>query len=268
VYPSRATDLAVSALEDVTRPEPASQPAESTSTGLEPVGSAAKQADSESWIDWKNALRVSMLELSRVEIRGTHRLDPLALERHLALPIGEPLIDVSPDKACEKLLQSYARLATCAASRRPPGSMRIEVQEREPIGALGDTGQAIDAAGVRFPVDVAETDLPRIEGKPERLIPYLAAARTEGIELARITTRRSGLGDAVELVPTGASVRVLAGDDPVESIRRYRAIADSGVLQREGARAVDLRFRGRVFLADFTPADRAAEGSQAEGATP
>jgi hypothetical protein len=163
---------------------------------------------------------------------------------------------------CALLVQRVPRLAECDIDRIPPGTLRVALRERRPIGVL-EGGDGVDANGARFALAKDEAKgLPRLAGEVARLAPYLESAPVAGVAL-EAATARGGARDVIELRPAGKELRVLAGDDPLETLLRYRAIAESGVLERLSARELDLRFRGRAFLRDFAPPDRGVEGKGA-----
>jgi len=211
------------------------------------------------WPDWRAPFRTPLFQVGEVSVQGLRTLEPGAVRAALELPERMALIDVDPEPLCARLLGRFARIAACEIRRIPPATLRAQLRERTPIGVLAH-GQGIDREGVRFPLQKGESDgLPHLAGEVERLLPYLEAAPLAGVALERAVTRR-GARTIVELQPAGTDLRVLAGDDPLESLLRYRAIADSGVLEKLAGRELDLRFRGRAFLRDFAPPDRGVEG--------
>jgi hypothetical protein len=211
------------------------------------------------WADWRAPLRSAAFHVRDVPLSGLRKLDEGEVRTALDLPALIALIDVGPEALCDRLTGRMPRLAECDIDRIPPATLRVAVRERTPIGAL-EGGDGIDADGVRFPLLPGEAaGLPRLAGDFERLVPYLESAPVAGVALEGATARR-GTPRVIELRPAGTRVRVLAGDDPLETLLRYRAIAESGVLERLSARELDLRFRGRAFLRDFAPPDRGVEG--------
>jgi hypothetical protein len=211
------------------------------------------------WVDWRTPLRGPVFRVRDVSLRGLRKLDPSQIRTELALPEQVALIDVDPEGLCARLAQRVPRLAECEIDRVPPGTLRVRLRERTPVGAF-EGGDGVDADGARFPLLAGEAaGLPRLSGDAAKLLPYLESARIAGVAL-EAAAARGGRRAHVELQPATVRVRVLAGDDPLETLLRYRAIAESGVLERLSARELDLRFRGRAFLRDFAPPDRGVEG--------
>jgi hypothetical protein len=211
------------------------------------------------WVDWRTPLRSPFFVVRNVSLSGLRALDAASVRAALELPEPLALIDVDPDALCARLLARMPRLSACDIDRLPPTTLRAVLRERTPIAVLPG-GDGVDADGVRFPLQKGEsTGLPRVAGDLARLLPYLEAAPLAGVTLEAAATR-GGAGKAIELSPAGTGIRVLPGDDPLESLLRYRAIAESGVLERLAARELDLRFRGRAFLRNFAPPDRGVEG--------
>ena len=211
------------------------------------------------WADWRAPLRSSLFHVRRVPFSGLRKLDPDVVRAALDLPALISLIDLDPEALCVRVTSRLPRIAECDIDRIPPGTLRVALRERTPIGAL-EGGDGIDADGVRFPLLPGEAaGLPRLAGDVARLVPYLESAPVAGVAL-EAATARGGKRSVIELQPAGTRIRLLAGDDPLETLLRYRAIAESGVLERLSARELDLRFRGRAFLRDFAPPDRGVEG--------
>jgi hypothetical protein len=234
---------------------------ESTQGVAKMVTSFEAPADSLSWpqwASWRAPLRSPLFRVRGVTLHGLRTLDPGVVERALALPGEMALVDVDPAALCADLRKKIRRVADCEISRRPTGTLSAKLREREPIGVLAN-GEGVDAQGVRFALRAGEAAaLPRVTGELKRLLPYLEAAPLAGVELASAATR-GGARKIVELRPAGTQLRVLAGDDPLESLLRYRSIADSGVLDKLSARELDLRFRGRAFVRDLSAPDRGAK---------
>lgn len=211
------------------------------------------------WVDWRTPLRTPLFHVRSVTLGGLRKLEPDAVRSALDLPELIALVDVDPEGLCARLQTRMPRLAECDIDRVPPGTLRVGLRERTPIGAL-EGGDGVDAEGAHFPLLPGEAaGLPRLAGELGRLVPYLESAPVAGVALEAATVRK-GARKVIELQPAGTHVRVLAGDDPLETLLRYRAIAESGVLERLSARELDLRFRGRAFLRDFAPPDRGVEG--------
>ncbi len=214
------------------------------------------------WADWRAPLRAPLFQVRNVAFAGLNALEPERIRAALELPEAIALVDVDPEALCAGLVQRVPRLVECDVDRIPPGTLRVAVRERRAIGVL-EGGDGVDAAGTRFKLAKDEArGLPRLAGDVAQLAPYLESAPVAGVALEAASVR-GGARKVIELHPSGTALRVLAGDDPLETLLRYRAIVESGVLERLSARELDLRFRGRAFLRDFAPPDRGVEGKGA-----
>ena len=66
----------------------------------------------------------------------------------------------------------------------------------------------------------------------------------------------------MELRPRGRAVRLRTGSDPERSLRDWRTLEESGVLERVRAGEVDLRFEGQAVLRRIGKPEGGEEGVQ------
>ena len=133
--------------------------------------------------------------------------------------------------------------------RLPPDRLVISLVERVPVALEATSGLALDASGERFPPLSDEVErLPLLSGDPRLGLPVIAAARDQGLNLASVDARRRG---EVRVRTLGRAVQLVVGRDPKTAFADWRTLADSDLVESQGAQEVDLRFRSNPVLRDF-----------------
>lgn len=205
-------------------------------------------------------LRGPVFALRHVDFLGARTLDRLELCRRAGLAEGTPLVDLDPEEAAN-LLATHPRIALVRAMRLPPDRLVISLTERVPVALEAQSGLALDASGERFPPlsdEVAR--LPLLSGDPRLGLPVIAAARASGVNLASVEARARG---EVRVRTLGRAVQLVVGRDPQAAFADWRALADSDLVESQGAREVDLRFRSNPVLRDFKRATGGGEDGKA-----
>jgi hypothetical protein len=195
-------------------------------------------------------MRDSRLQLRRVDFVGLETLDAEQLNDALQLAPGIPLIDVDPERACQRMARN-ARIARCSAVRLPPDSLLVEIEERHPVARLARSDRGVSSDGVVLPLLADEqTGLPQIEGQLASALLLLRSAERADVSIASIDAR-----DRSDLVfcPSGAELRVRVGGDLDAALRDWQKMRRTGLIETYAAHEVDLRFSGGAVLRDFEP---------------
>jgi len=201
--------------------------------------------------------RGSAFRLHHVDFMGVRALDREALWRRCGVAAGTPLLDLDPDAVAGALLRE-PRVARARALRLFPDRLAIAISEREPVAVESASGAALDADGKRFPLLPGEAELlPVVSGDLQRVLPVLAAARADGMHVASVEAARSG---EVHVRLLGRATRLVVGDDPRTSFADWRALADTELVDSEGAQEVDLRFKKNPVLRDLRRPARGENG--------
>ncbi len=187
------------------------------------------------WTAWSWFSRSEFASLSRIEIRGIHRLDAGSVALRTGLKSGRPLVDLELD-AVRRALESDPWIADAKVSRRWPHAVRIELVERVPVARLS-TGSLVSADGVVLPRRRDEA-LPLLVGKGYRQgrIPLSRA-----VESMRVLQEMEQAGwtrriERVELASDGSMELRLAGMAPgilVGTREWKRSLARAESLRRE-----------------------------------
>jgi hypothetical protein len=202
--------------------------------------------------------RGSAFRLHHVDFVGLRALDRDALWRAAGVAPGTPLLDVDPD-ACAKALARQPRVARARAVRVFPDRLVVAVSERVPVAVDSASGLALDVSGARFPLLPGEAEqLPTLSGEPRFALPVLGAAREEGLHLASVEATRAG---EVHVRMIGRATRLVVGSDPRTSFADWRALADTELVESEGAQEVDLRFKKNPVLRDLRRPTRGEDGA-------
>ena len=196
-----------------------------------------------------DALRSPRFHVRQVEFTGLQRLQPAALRSRLGLLEAQPLIDVDPDAVCRRLLE-HARIATCAALRRPPDRLWVDVEERVPVARLGTSQKGVDAHGVRVALSGGEAgELPRVDGLPEWALPLVVLAAERGLQISSVEARAPN--DLVVRLQDVTPVLRL-GRDLGRALDNWAEIAERGPEELRSAQEIDLRFDGGAVLRGFS----------------
>jgi len=199
--------------------------------------------------EWlRTGLRGPGFALRHVDFVGARALDRSELCRLAGVLAGTPLVDLDPQRVSEALA-AHPRIERVRAMRLPPDRLVISLVERVPVALEAESGLALDASGERFPPlsdEVAR--LPLLSGDPRAALPVIAAAREAGLNLASVDARSRG---EVRVRALGRAVQLVVGRDAVASFADWRQLADSDLVESQGAQEVDLRFRSNPVLRDF-----------------
>jgi hypothetical protein len=87
-----------------------------------------------------------------------------------------------------------------------------------------------------------------LSGDPRVALPVIAAARESGLNLASVDARGRG---EVRVRTLGRAVQLVVGRDAKSAFADWRQLADSDLVESQGAQEVDLRFRSNPVLRDF-----------------
>ena len=203
------------------------------------------------WPSLETRLRTPELSLDTVEFMGLRTLEARDLWKLCGVKHSEPLVDISPGRVCERLLEQ-PRVKGCTASRVPPSRLLIEIEERVAVARVEGNALALDREGEQFPLHEADpATLPILRGDIPSALPLIEAARDldEPLEMVIAESKR-----AIWFIPPGESLRVRIGDNPEEGLKTWRRLSQSGLLEGseiEPLRELDLRFEGNAVVRSF-----------------
>ena len=192
--------------------------------------------------------RMSFFDVRRLELVGARYLTPDEVARALALPAGTSIFDdLTP---LERRVVRIEGVLEAEVSRRLPGTLRIQVREREAVALTERRGRLVlmDVDGKILPFDPTRPadDLPLADadsGVGHLLVRFRAA---EPELYARVDAGRRARSDVV--LESGATRWRLRRDATPEECRALALVL--GELARRGwtARELDARFSGRVIV--------------------
>ncbi|GAB6040210.1 cell division protein FtsQ/DivIB [Endothiovibrio diazotrophicus] len=162
------------------------------------------------------------LPVKKVRVEGDFRhLAAGELERAVDpfLPAGFFSLDV---EAVQRAAETLPWVAGASVRRLWPDTVRIRVEEHQPLAQWGDD-QVVSRRGVRFKPARVPPGLPRLDGQP-------------GLE-RRMAERLGVMGAALR--PLGVDIRQLT----VDRRRAWRVALDNGVELMLGRREVEHRLR-------------------------
>lgn len=167
-----------------------------------------------------------LLALRTIEVSGTERIDPVAVESALAGQLGTPLALVDYSRITKEL-SAFPLIRSYITASVPPDTVRVQIVERQPIGVVQASPtvfQLVDPAGVIVQEsEVAPAGVPLID---------LAGGLTSGPAFRAVADVLISLPDALRAQVTSVSARtkddvrlVLAG---VGQSVVWGSAADSG----------------------------------------
>lgn len=111
-----------------------------------------------------------VMSVRDIDVRGTSRVDAGAVEEALASLRGEPLALVSDERVFDALKQ-FSLIEHYSTEKIPPGTLRINVRERQPMMAVqSDAGfDLLDSSGVvieRVDAEHLPEHIPVMRGVP------------------------------------------------------------------------------------------------------
>lgn len=201
-------------------------------------------------------------EVRRVEVLGTHLLDPREVVRSAGIAQGQSVWD---DPAVwEAALSRHAAIQSARVSRRLPGTLRVEVQEKRPVAYVAEEALIpVTAAAERLPVDpaAAPADLPivrtaaGVDSLPRLVLAEIERlGRMDGELMAEVSEvrPRGDAGDVLLLRHARADILIPAGA-PAERLVELRAVLSEidgrvGPGETAGVAEVDLRFAEQVVV--------------------
>ncbi len=154
------------------------------------------------WLVWQSTV-LAITEVRVVGVDGKGRQQVLA---SASVPIGRPLAAFDAEATSEQVGRiAWVRSAT--AERSWPREVLITVDLRTALAVDADTGEAVDAGGVRFtPVDGALDGLPIVRGSEKgRAEAMRALAEMPAGLVSRITSISANGRDDIHLVLTSGS---------------------------------------------------------------
>ena len=202
------------------------------------------------WLGMPRLLRhMDFFRVRRVEVAGLRYLAADSLLSGLALPARLSLFD-----DWDPITRRAAQLPgteDARVVRRWPGTLRLEVQEAEPVALIPGRGRlvAVDARGRRLPMDPANgaPDLPVLRANDSLVTRLLAKVRDIDAALfARVVGAWRVRDDVV--LDVGETRYWFRPDAPAEVIRGVLAVSQD--LGRKGRRYAELdgRFAGQVVV--------------------
>lgn len=159
-----------------------------------------------------------LLALRTITVEGTSRVDAAAVQQALAEQLGTPLALIDESRVTEAL-SAFPLIRSYVTQLVPPGTMRVIVVERQPIGSVRTASgafQLVDPAGV-----VVQESAERIPGVPLIEVPAASGAGFAAVVevllamppelLAQVDSATASTRDDVALVLTGVGQRVRWG---------------------------------------------------------
>jgi cell division protein FtsQ len=188
------------------------------------------------WLFWSSDL----LAVDRVSVQGTSVLTDAEVAQAAGVNLGTPLARVDLDQA-EARVSELAAVADAAVVRDWPGTLRIEVSEREPVAvvAAGGRFRALDREGVLF----------RRYARPPIRLPLVQGGALDASTLPDGAARADAMREVASVV-VALDPAVAARVDHVEvaSLDAIELVLRSGERVRWGS-AEESAFKARVLAA-------------------
>lgn len=157
------------------------------------------------WLVWQSSV-LSITDVRVIGVDGKGRQQVLA---SASVPIGGPLATFDAE-ATSARVRNIGWVRTAVAERSWPHEALITVEMRTALALDPDTGEAVDAAGVRFvPVDGVVDGLPIVRGSEQgRAEAMRALAQMPADLVSRITSiSANGRDDIYLVLRSGSGVR-------------------------------------------------------------
>ena len=183
-----------------------------------------------------------LLSLKTIEVSGTVRIDPVAVQSALAGQLGTPLALLDHSRITREL-SAFPLIRSYVTATVPPDTVRVQIVERQPIGVVQASPtvfQLVDPAGVTVQEsEVAPAGVPLINlaGGPTSGPAFRAVADvliSLPVELrGQVTSVSARTKDDVRLVLVGVGQSVVWGS-AADSARKavllaaLIAVTDSG----------------------------------------
>ncbi len=202
------------------------------------------------WFGTPRLLRhIGFFALRRVEIVGAQHLPADVVLDAIALPADANIFDGYG--GAEQRLRQVPGVADARIARRVPGTLRVLVEEAEPVALVPRDGQLalVDAAGVALPFDPARSapDLPVVMTADSVVTSLLARVRSADYGFFSRVSAAARRGQDVVL-DLGHWRLWLRGDaEPDVMVAAMEVARD---LDRRGwkFRELDARFDGQVIV--------------------
>jgi cell division protein FtsQ len=193
--------------------------------------------------------QMAFFRVRRVEVAGARYLAPERIVEALGLAADQNLFDPLAD--AERRVAAVPGIVRVGIGRRPPGTVRVTVVERDPVGlAPGPAGLVpVDCDAAALPYDPARSGLalPVVERADSVLLTALCVVRASDSALyAAVQVVRAGRGGSVILELGEQRIRLdgapsTADVEAVVLVRRH--LEETGRAFAE----LDARYRGLVF---------------------
>ncbi|MGB7211761.1 MAG: FtsQ-type POTRA domain-containing protein [Gemmatimonadales bacterium] len=193
--------------------------------------------------------RMDFFRVRRVELVGLSSLSAPDVLRALAIPSRENVFDDLRPIAARAA--RIGGVANAKVSRRIPGTIRVTLDEVEPVALVPGHGAMVpmDAEGHALPFDptVAAPDLP-VTPRSDSLVGELLGRVREadpGLYEQVTTAVRSGADVTLDL---GGHTYRFRPDATVETIRAMTAVAQDLARRGRAFKELDGRFAGQVVV--------------------
>lgn len=192
--------------------------------------------------------RSAYFAVRQVEVVGARYLAPDDIAARLGLDASASVW--APLSGLEAALRDMPGLSGVRVTRRLPGTIVVEVVEREPValadGPAGLVAIAADGGALPYDASVGPVDAPLVERPDTALVRGLAVVQQTDPELfaAAIAARSDG-GLALEL--TEGRIRLGAPVSP-EAVQAVAAVRRDLAARGAAWREVDGRFAGWVVV--------------------
>lgn len=201
------------------------------------------------WFALPKLLRqVDFFRVRRVEVLGARYLSGPEVVEALGLPEGASIFDDTGP--WQERVAALGGVRSAEVGRRLPGTLRVRVQESEPVALASHEGRMalVDARGAILPFDPTRVppDLPLVSD-PERLAGVVARIRAVDPALYDELVQATRVRDHVVL-EAGSRRLLVRLDASVEEIQNMAAVAGELAARGQGWRELDGRFDGLVVV--------------------
>lgn len=192
---------------------------------------------------------MAFFRVRRVEVVGARYLAPERIVEALGLAADQNLFDPLGDAA--ERVAAVPGVVRAGVGRRPPGTVRVTVVEREPAGLVpGRAGLVpVDCDATALPYDPARSGLalPVVERADSVLLRALCVVRASDSALyAAVQAVRTGGGGSVILELGEQRIR-LDGAPSTADVEAVRLVRQHLVETGRAFAELDARYQGLVF---------------------
>ncbi len=202
------------------------------------------------WWGPRALAQLDFFHVRRIEFEGVRYAKAGELVRAMGIDTTQSVWQALP--ALERRIASHPLVSAAAVERRLPGTLVVNVVERQPIALVMSGGELrpTDVSGVILPIDPSrvQMDVPVAATADSALLHLLDGLRKEAPALfARISqAQRAGADELRLMLGSSLAVRTM----PDVTVSRFKDILPvEADLARNHLRAVelDLRFRDQVI---------------------